>query len=312
VITRREFVKVLSAGVALSGTAINSAEVDFHRRRVEISPYVWEGPYSEYRKNAKHDWRLCAEVRAPWMSAGERIIIRSSEEVGYEKEFLYDDHFPPAEPERRGKDYKHVPFTWNSRKSASQGLVAHCNLPGKGGFWLRLSPGQDFVDITLGIRNGGIHWMDNIDWLFCVVGYECPSIADPQLTRTYLLDNRGLRALAELSTGPNSDLFKVVGSEGRIPTSERNQRVGPIEAKASVVIVESVDGRHSAALGFEQSCAIYSNTGNRCFHADPYFRPFKKEGEERIVRGKLYLIEGTAQDALKRYLREFGNPSARD
>jgi hypothetical protein len=85
----------------------------------------------------------------------------------------------------------------------------------------------------------------------------------------------------------------------------RNFPRGPVEAKASVVIVESVDGKHAAALGFRQSYCIFSNPQNKCFHSDPYFVPLDKRGDERTARGRLYLVEGTAQDAFERYKRDF-------
>jgi hypothetical protein len=60
------------------------------------------------------------------------------------------------------------------------------------------------------------------------------------------------------------------------------------------------------ALGFEKAHSIFSSPGNRCFHADPYFGRNLKPGEERSVRGRLYLMKGTAQETLKRFQNEFG------
>jgi len=72
-----------------------------------------------------------------------------------------------------------------------------------------------------------------------------------------------------------------------------------------VVIVEGRSGRHAAALGFGQSYTAYSNPGNMCFHADPYFGSLGAHGDERAMRGRLYLIEGNADDAFERYLHDF-------
>jgi hypothetical protein len=44
----------------------------------------------------------------------------------------------------------------------------------------------------------------------------------------------------------------------------------------------------------------------KCFHADPYFASIMP-GEERKVRGKLYLIKGNAEEALKRYQHDFAS-----
>ncbi len=77
-----------------------------------VKPYKWEGPYAEYRTQQKalHDWRLCADVRTNWLGPCERIILRTSEIIGHETGFLYDDHFPPSEPEGRGKELSAHPI----------------------------------------------------------------------------------------------------------------------------------------------------------------------------------------------------------
>jgi hypothetical protein len=139
------------------------------------------------------------------------------------------------------------------------------------------------------------------------VGFESPSIADPSLERTYLFDGKRLRALADLDS-QKTVLYEVVGNQGFIPIGNaKNFPLGQVRAKASVVIVESADKRHSVALGFRQSDTIHSSIGNRCFHADPHFGPLTRTGEERVVKGKLYLIEGNAQQVFERYTREFAS-----
>ena len=49
------------------------------RESIEIRPYVWSGPYAEWRAAARHDPGLCADLRAPWMAPGERLIVRACE-----------------------------------------------------------------------------------------------------------------------------------------------------------------------------------------------------------------------------------------
>lgn len=271
-----------------------------------VRPYEWEGPYSEHRAGHKalHDWRLCAEVKGPWPGPCERIIIRSSEILGYEQGFLYDDHFPPSEPDGRGKDYHHIPFQWKV-VNPDQELFADCVVPHKGGFTLRLSAREDCLDIGLSVRNDMQQPMENLDWAFCVVAFESPSISDPEDERTYLFDGQRSRTLAEIR-GRDMTLYKVEGANGNVSPGHRHLPVGPVEAKSSVVIIEGVDGKHSAALGFEQADNIYGDAkGNKCFHADPYFGPLIKTRDERSMRGRLYLMKGNAQAALERYRKDF-------
>jgi hypothetical protein len=305
--TRRDFLTTLAAASAAPEIV---AEVSGDRiapqNPLTISPYKWEGPYAEHRNRNKafHDWRLCADLRAAWLGPCERLILRTSEVIGYETGFLYDDHLPPSEPEGRGRNYHHIPFEWRVIKPGAE-LFGDCLVPQKGRFSIRLTCRTDFVDIHLTVRNDMQQAMENVDWAFCAVAFEAPSLADSEATRTYLFDGQRLRTFAEIA-GRDINLYKVDGANGFIPVGHRALAVGPVQAKASVVIIEAVDGIHSAALGFEQADHIYGDAkGNKCFHADPYFGPLIKPGEERSLRGKLYLIKGNAEQALKRYQQDF-------
>jgi hypothetical protein len=308
-ITRRGFLTSLAMASAAPKILLAG-----HKDKVEaqntvtINPYKYAGPYADYRTQQKalHDWRLCADLRTSWLGPCERLILRTSEIIGYEKGFLYDDHFPPSEPNGRGRDYHHIPFEWKVVRPGQE-LFADCLVPQKGRFSIRLAAHADCVDIHLTVRNDMREAMENADWAFCAVALESPSLADSEAGRTYLFDGERLRTLAEIA-GRDVKLYKVAGANGFIPVGHRALAVGPVEAKASVVIIEGMDGAHSAALGFEQADHIYGDSkGNKCFHADPYFGPLIKPGEERGLRGKFYLIKGNADEALKRYRQDFGS-----
>lgn len=273
---------------------------------VELRPYVWEGGYAEMRSSNgyPHDIGLCADVRADWMSKDERIIIRSSEIVGFPDVFLYDDHFPPCESEGRGKAYEHIPFQWND-ENVPRRLSAICNSPGKGKFSLDLAATGDAIDIELVLQSQLPSGGGNADWHFCVVGYDAPSLGDPEVVRTYLFDGTKLRSLNELQGGTCLHRHLVSGGEGFAPANSQSCPKSHVQAQASLVVVESADGKHSVALGFQQAHTIFSNPPNMCFHADPYFGTFTRKSETRHMRGKLYLMTGGAHEALARYRREF-------
>lgn len=306
-ITRRDFCKssaLISAAPTMLSSATPAPQSD---TGVTVHPYQWEGPYAEHRawNRALHDWRLCAEVKTGWLGPCERLILRTSEVIGHETGFLYDDHFPPSEPEGRGKNYRHIPFEWQVVEPGKE-LFTDCAVPGVGGFSMRLKTHEDVVDIDLTIRNQMPQPMQNADWSFCAVSFESPSISDSEDVRTCLFDGERLRTLAEIA-GRDMHLYKVAGAHGFIPVGHRAIALGPVEAKASLVIIPAWDKTHCVALGFEQADHIYGDTkGNKCFHADPYFGPEIPAGGERSVRGKLYLIQGSAEDALHRYQQDFG------
>lgn len=268
-------------------------------------PYVWQGPYARMRSahHADHDPGLCADVRAAWMAAGERLIVRSSEIIADPAAFLYDDHLPPAEPEDRGGRYKHIPFHWDA-SGAPRRLFVDGIVPGQGRFKLDLRAEEEFVDISLSVRNGRTVSMGPMEWHFCVVGYDCPSLADPQLERTYLFDGQRLRTLRELGGSNRTEMYVIAGVNGFVPGIHLTFPKGPVEAQASVIIVEDIAGRHCAALGFDHSYNLFSNSGNCCFHADPYFGTLAP-GAECRRHGRLYLVEGKAAAAFRRYRDDF-------
>lgn len=78
-----------------------------------------------------------------------------------------------------------------------------------------------------------------------------------------------------------------------------------VPARLPLVMVQSADGTHTSALGFEQSHGIFSSCGNRCYHADPHFGFNLAPGEERTVRGRLYMMKGTPEEAMARFQADF-------
>ncbi len=147
--------------------------------------------------------------------------------------------------------------------------------------------------------------MGPIDWHFCVIGFDFPSLGDPELKRTFLFDGERLCSLSELSGGPRCEIYSVCGSDGFVPAIHRSLPRGRVDAHASVIVLESGCGRYAAALGFAQAYNIFSNPENMCFHAEPYFGVLPCPGGERQMRGRLYLIEGRAPDAFDRFCKDF-------
>lgn len=284
--------------------------------KVELRPYQWQGPYTKMRaeRACPHDAGLCADLRAPGMKPGERLILRAAEIVGYESGYFYDDHFPTQEQQGRGKGYRHTSFQWDTKKAPEE-LSAVCAVPGKGEFTLRLTAGADFVDIVLAIRNDTNQAMKYVDWYFCPVAYEAPSLFNPSLDRAFLYDGERMRSLASIAVrGTMNETMHVVGgargSNGFIPPLHSTNPKGSVEAKSPLVIVENDARTFAVGLAFERAHSIFCSAGNGCFHADPYFGSDLRPGEQRQVRGRLYLLAGTATDVLKRFENDFPQPPA--
>ncbi len=273
------------------------------RSNVELRPYVWQGPYAQWRGDAPHDPGLCADVRAPWMAGGERLIIRACEVIGHPGAFFYDDHFPQSEPQGRGALYQHKDFRWDA--SGAPGVLrADCTVEKQGQFTLELRGQHDFVDIQLGMTNATDAPIGPIDWSFCVIALESPTLRNPEHDRFFIVREGRLLSLRQLTGGAKMAIHPVRGAGGFVPVGHAMLPRGSAEAEQSFVALESSDGRFSTALGFEHSYSIYGCTGNMCFHADPWFGTIEPGGH-KLVCGRLYLIEGSAEAALGRYRSDF-------
>jgi hypothetical protein len=277
-------------------------------QNIELRPYRWGGPYAEMRAKyaCPHDDGLCAEVRVPWLPKGERLILRAAEIVGFDSGYFYDDHFPTQELQGRGKDYKHLAFRWDTA-NAPRELSAACAVPGKGEFRLRLAAEEDLVDIELALRNDTDRAMSYVDWYFCPVTYEAPSLINGSLDRTYLFDGSRMISLADTGQ-PSETMYPIVGprgSGGFIPPLHASHERGRVQARAPVVVVENNNRSHAMGVAFERAHSIFSSAGNGCYHADPFFGHDLKPGEERKVLGRLYLTKGSAEDVLNRFEKDF-------
>ncbi len=274
---------------------------------IEIKPYVWEGDYATWRADAPHDPGLCADLRAGWMAPGERLILRTCEMIGYPEGYIYDDHYPPAEPETRGKHYQHISHQWDASEAPNR-LFADCTAPGKARFTVDLQAGSDYLDILLTLRNDMDRTLGPIDWPFCVIALETPTLRNPDNDRTYVWDGDRLRSLLDVNGVAGEDritLLTVKGGSGFVPVVHKHLPIAPVHPQESVLVAESEDGKHALGLGFEQSYCSFYGPGNMCLHMDPYFATLEA-GEEKKMRGRLYLIEGTAKDAFERYVSDFG------
>ena len=180
-------------------------------------------------------------------------------------------------------------------------------MPGKGRFALRLRTKTDYIDLELKLRNDSDRFLPWVDWYFCPVVYEAPSLLNRRLDRTHLFD--GKRLVTLLETGDASEtMYPVAGSRGSggfIPPLHGSLPRSKFVARAPLVVVENQARTHTMGLAFERAHSLFSSVINGCYHANPYFGPNLEPGEERTVRGRLYLAKGRAADLLQRYQQDF-------
>ena len=86
---------------------------------------------------------------------------------------------------------------------------------------------------------------------------------------------------------PKIELFNTNQGHGFVPAGHKMLSVNPVEAKAPLVIVESPDRKHVAALGFERAYTIYGDAkGNGNLPRRPLFWASQKDPRGTIRSGE--------------------------
>ncbi len=81
------------------------------------------------------------------------------------------------------------------------------------------------------------------------------------------------------------------------PTSERN-------AHAGLLIRESEANNMVMGIAWEAYISAQGNNPWHCMHLSVRVGPLK-QGETKTIRGKIYLFDGTKEDCLNKYRRDF-------
>jgi hypothetical protein len=79
----------------------------------------------------------------------------------------------------------------------------------------------------------------------------------------------------------------------------------PVNAAAGLLLRESSDGKWTAGIAWERFLSAQGHNPWECMHLCVLVGPLKK-GESRTIRGRIYLFQGTRDDCLARYRRDFG------
>ncbi|MHC4631872.1 MAG: hypothetical protein ACYS9C_11470, partial [Planctomycetota bacterium] len=84
------------------------------------------------------------------------------------------------------------------------------------------------------------------------------------------------------------------------PTSDRN-------AVSGLMVRESVDGKWVAGIAWVDFLSAQGHNPRKCAHLSVRVGPLKC-GQSKTVRGKIYLFQGTKEDCLRHFRRDFRAP----
>lgn len=267
---------------------------------ISMQPYRGGTKYDEKRqRESPHDYGLCLAIRSDMMPRDDMLVLRSSEIVGHQEQFFYDDHVHIADPEHRGKHYAHTPFVWDQPEGGTR-LTARCPCE-DGGFSLELTANADVIDIQLELWNDTGRNLGLTDWAFCLVTYDSEYFHDFHRERTYVYDGERLVPIGSILGRDMA--YIMVDDPGVCILNSFQFGVKEFQAKAPVIITESVDGNAALGLCFECASPLFHNF--YCMHADPCFGELGPYERKRL-KGRIYISRGSAHDLFERIASDFG------
>lgn len=79
------------------------------------------------------------------------------------------------------------------------------------------------------------------------------------------------------------------------------------DAFAGIMIRESSDGRYVMGIGWESFISAQGHNTLNCMHLAAKVGPLRT-GEKRTIRGRMYLFEGSKEDCLEAFEKDFAIP----
>ncbi len=243
---------------------------------------------------SEDELRHVALIQAPFMSAP--IQLRFPETL-HTDGLDFIDHKREDMPPR--VDPAPLAQVWNKSEGGSIWFEWRFEDQVAGG---RLSPNEDDVDLEFWVGNRRKASV-NVHTQFCPV-LAGTMFEDRALERTWLHTGGKWVKMAETDRGagkPSLCHYPVQG--GPAVDVPLPWGAGAEVSGAPVAAVTSEDGAYVFAIAWPHPGTVVSNADIPCVHADPQW-PSCPPGRRVHVRGKVYLLEGTLEDVLRRVRRE--------
>ena len=173
---------------------------------------------------------------------------------------------------------------------------------------LRVTAVDDGADLRLTVKNRSMHDWPELAGIIPCFNPGPEEIRNRQLanTSTFFVGPDGLEKLTLRQIHFADKLRHLVDQEAKDgqyvfshkwPTAEPN-------ATAGLIVRESTDGKWVTGIAWEDFISSQGHNPWECMHLCVRVGPLK-QGEERTIRGKIYLFEGDKDDLLARYRTDF-------
>ncbi len=186
---------------------------------------------------------------------------------------------------------------------------------------LELTSVDDGVELTLSMENRSSHdWPALASIIPCFnpgppphgkkFGYAFKRnqhFADLDSTRTWFAGPEGLTLLSNRSIHFNHELREgVEGVRDSLGGFEFDRKwvTSRLNSHGGLLIRESEDRQWVTAIAWERHLAAQGHNPWLCMHLSANVGPLKR-GEEKNLRGKIYLFRGSKEECYSRYLADF-------
>ncbi len=210
--------------------------------------------------------------------------------------------------------------TWKNEVRLSQDSKTGTLVSDSPGLELQVRAGVESADLTLRATNESDH-----DWPALASMIPCfnpgpEEVRNKQFVnhKTFFLGQDGLQPLIARQLHYSHELRPTVDEaahqweesldpnsqpEDRFPWSFRWPDSDP-DSRAGLIVRESNDGKWVTGIAWERFLSTQAHNPWECMHLSVHLGPLK-QGESRQIRGKIYLFQGTKEELLERYLRDF-------
>jgi hypothetical protein len=196
---------------------------------------------------------------------------------------------------------------WSYSWPYAQGVTVH----------IAVEPEGDSLKLHYTLQNVGTNALDGVQIHTCIPTTETPGFFPPAALRNAQTNWSELYDRLHVWSGGRPFSFaetKLAASEphlslmqsGAVPVKWGWWVNSPETFDPPLIALTSRDRRKTVALAFERAIWASSNTGDdrACFHLFPWFGRIEP-GQSVAVSGRLYVLRGGPEEALKRFRRDF-------
>lgn len=176
----------------------------------------------------------------------------------------------------------------------------------KAEFTATLIPSDDSVEIIQTVLNKTEKIWNRAYSFPCLATLYVPQLQDFDMTRTYIpIEKKGVLTTREVfGKDVSLGICRMIKPTFGKHEFADQRLTSVLKASKPYLFIVSGDKKWIAAMATEVAAFLFTNGGNSCIHACPYFGQIKP-GEEKTVFSRIYILQGTAADFDNRYRQDF-------